>query len=137
MTNRSNRLLFLITLASAEISYLVPRVAYAAGCTYDLAGDPPEFGPYIVSCFPNVWSTMSTIMIAIAIGSAMLLLFTTIRARNNPKTLETIPSRWTNLILFALLAIGVGGTLLNFLLDLVGAGRVQTYLDMFQSVLNP
>ena len=137
MTNRNSRLLVLFSIASAEISFLLPRYAYAQGCQYDLDGDPPEFGPYIVSCFPNVWSTMSTLMIAVAIGSAMLLLFTTIRARNNPKNLETIPSRWMNLILFALLALGVGGTLLNFLLGLIGAGRVQTYIDMLESVLNP
>lgn len=109
---------------------LVPTRAFAAECGYSLTGEPPEFAPYLFDCvIPSAWTFLSVMFIAIAVILAMFLLFKTIRSANNPKELELIPQRWMYLIIFALLAIGVGGTLLNFIFNLFDLPNINSYIE--------
>lgn len=110
-------------------SLILTQPVFAADCYGSLTSDnPPTLGKFLPCFLEQTWGFMQKIFVAAAIILGMFLIYKTFTNRDNPKVLEELPSRWGYLILFALLAFGAGGTVLNFAFKLFGFGTLNSWI---------
>jgi hypothetical protein len=123
--------IFLSLIFSVVIFGATASPAFAQ--CYDF-NTPPTVGAYLLCAMPNLWGFFQTVFIAIAIIFTIFLIYKSVTSRENVKELETLPQRWMFLILFALLAFGAGGTLINILLKFLGFPTVQQWFDVLNNL---
>ncbi len=108
------------------------------GFCYEWAGTPPSLGCYIECVLPTVWTMVTYIFAAIAIILVIVLIYKTVTAygSGNAQSLQELPMKWAYVLILALLAIGVGGTILNILLPWLGFPGVDDWIEVFQAFLD-
>lgn len=130
-----------LSLAFFTLSSLfTPGSAIAASTKcYDITGTdtsvPSTLGGYIECAIPKVWGAFQLVIVAIAILMVMFLIYKTVTNMNNPKELETLPRRWMYVIILGFLAIGAGGTILNFIFKLIGLGSLGDWFAPLNNLL--
>ena len=108
----------------------------AANCYGSLSAEPKTLGEIIPCVLNQSWQFMKKIFVAMALILTMYLIFVTVKNRENSKALEELPSKWMYLIIFALLAFGAGGTILNIIFKFLGFGALTQWISWMNTIFS-
>ncbi len=138
MHTKDGYFITLIILFAAVLSTVLPEASYAQTNCYGSinAGTPPMLGAFLKCMIPRAWQIVQYLMIGIAIVVLMWRIFHTVINRENSKELEQMPTQWFYTIIFLLLAVGAGGTVLNLVFKLLGLGDLSLWINPLNSVLD-
>jgi hypothetical protein len=116
-------------------AHITPQKVFAQCYDYENA---TSVGAYLECMLPSLWTATSLAFAGIALILIIYLVFKTVTAYGgaNAQSLQEMPMKWAYLLLFVLLAIGVGGTIINIVLPWLGFPGMLYWTGAFQEFLN-